>query len=166
VECVWTAGTHAELEDIGNKGKAGGYASLDTTGNIPAEQLGNVEGMEEHGNEWHTEPFETESGELTTTQEKISAALGKMDDKTIDEIKEKLVTIAGKNSFANVKYDSQALTGIIYNKETITDPSAAVDKFFGILKGLDMTTDETYTFKIMLDGAPDKEVSIKVSPNS
>jgi hypothetical protein len=24
VECVWTAGTHAELEDIGNKGKAGG----------------------------------------------------------------------------------------------------------------------------------------------
>ena len=44
--------THAELEDIGIR-KVGRYASLDTTGNIPAEQLGNVEGMEEHGNEWH-----------------------------------------------------------------------------------------------------------------
>jgi parallel beta-helix repeat protein len=61
VECVWTAGTHAELEDIGNKGKAGGYASLDTTGNIPAEQLGNVEGMEEHGNEWHNPAFATKA---------------------------------------------------------------------------------------------------------
>ncbi len=43
VECAWTAGTHAELEDRGSKGVAGGYASLDNTGNVPANQLGNIE---------------------------------------------------------------------------------------------------------------------------
>jgi len=60
VECVWTAGTHEELECQSNKGQPGGYASLDATGNVPAEQLGNVEGMEEHGNEWHNPDFATQ----------------------------------------------------------------------------------------------------------
>lgn len=60
VECVWTAGTHQELECQSNKGQPGGYASLDASGNVPAEQLGNVEGMEEHGNEWHNPDFATQ----------------------------------------------------------------------------------------------------------
>ncbi len=61
VESVWTAGTHQELEDMANKGVAGGYASLDETGSVPATQLGNVEGMEEHGNEWHNPTFATQA---------------------------------------------------------------------------------------------------------
>lgn len=59
VECVWTAGTHQELECQSNKGQPGGYASLDASGNVPENQLGNVAGMEEHGNEWHDPSFLT-----------------------------------------------------------------------------------------------------------
>lgn len=57
-------------ESIENRGKPLGYATLDETGNVPLEQLGNVEAMEMHGNEWHTEEFETVEG----AQEKANIA--------------------------------------------------------------------------------------------
>lgn len=47
-------------EDKNNKGQADGYASLDSEGNVPENQLGNIDGMEVHGNEYHTEPFATQ----------------------------------------------------------------------------------------------------------
>ena len=61
-------------EDIGaenasNKGMPNGYAPLDETGNIPEEFLGNIESMKMHGNEWHTEEFETVQG----AQAKVNA---------------------------------------------------------------------------------------------
>ncbi len=47
------------------KGVANGVATLDETGNVPASQLNNVDGMEIHGNEYHNEEFETVTGAQT-----------------------------------------------------------------------------------------------------
>ena len=47
-------------EHTSNKGEPDGYASLDGDGNVPEDELGNVDGMEEHGNEYHEPNFATQ----------------------------------------------------------------------------------------------------------
>jgi len=51
-----------KAENIDNKAEPDGYASLDGEGNVPEDQLGNVDGMEEHGNEYHNPDFATTGG--------------------------------------------------------------------------------------------------------
>ncbi len=77
VECVWTAGTHAELEDTDNKGKAGGYASLDTTGNVPSDQLGNIEipDMEAENVEYDNAESELDAENVQDAIDEVNADL-------------------------------------------------------------------------------------------
>lgn len=77
IECVWTAGTHAELEDTDNKGKAGGYASLDTTGNVPSDQLGNIEipDMEAENVEYDNAESELDAENVQDAIDEVNADL-------------------------------------------------------------------------------------------
>lgn len=52
---------------VTEKGAINGVASLDATGNVPLTQLGNVESMEIHGNEWHSEDFISQAYSVGTT---------------------------------------------------------------------------------------------------
>ena len=130
IECVWTAGTHAELEDTDNKGKAGGYASLDTTGNVPSDQLGNIEIPD-----MEAENVEYDNAESELDAENVQDAIDEVNADLVSHKAEK----ATDEDLGHVKEDGETITasnGVISAQTQIVDTVTSDKWVWGMENGL------------------------------